>query len=292
VRTRREEKSNYACVFVDGKTLRFAIDPNKEIKELVYPEFYDVAINNKCAGGCYKYCYTSATTSGKNFPNVVEKIEEFFGSMSENERPLQVALGGAGEPTLHPDFVEVLKAFVKLGIVPNYTTNAMHLSQKVIDATKEFCGGVAITCHEHLEKFWRKGAELCHQNGIKTNFHFVVSDKQSIDTLDGIYKSMKDICDYFVVLPYMNVGFASGNNSKNIDYEYLSQWIEKVIEDRKLAFGANLFEFLLQKPEYNVSLYPPERMSKYIILDDPIKIYNNSFEMREVKTQHQIKLCQ
>ena len=75
----------------------------------------------------------------------------------EEHRPYQVAIGGAGEPTLHPDFCEVLKTSRELDIMPNYTTNGMHLSDKILYATKEYCGGVAVSTHKHLK--WGKAVE-------------------------------------------------------------------------------------------------------------------------------------
>ena len=282
MRTRKEPTANYSSVFINGKTIRIPIDKTKTITELRYPEFLDVGINSKCAGGC-TYCYTSATSKGYNFHNIVEKIHTFFGTLDMNQRPYQVALGGSGEPTLHDKFIEVLETFHSLSIVPNYTTNGMHLSDKVIDATKKYCGGVAITLHRHLEKFWRKGIETLIENGIKTNVHIVVSDKDSVDFLKQVYAEYNGRIDYFVLLPYMNVGFAE-NDPRSIDYTALEEWLDGVYQNGNIAFGSNFYEFLKTKREkYDVSIYPPEIMSKYLIMDDDMKVYNNSFECREVK---------
>jgi hypothetical protein len=162
----------------------------------------------------------------------------------------------------------------------------MHLTEKLADQTKELCGVVAITLHPHLEKFWRKGIELCSERKIRTNFHFIVSDKESINLLDKMYSELKNVCEYFVLLPYMNVGFASGDNAKTIDYDALNDWLKIYYSEKKIAFGSNMYDFLLQNKYLDVSLYPPERMSKYVIFDDPIKVYNNSFEMHEVEFDH------
>lgn len=282
MRTRREISANYSSVFLNGKTLRIPIESAKPITELRFPEFYDVGINSLCYGKC-PYCYTCATTKGKNFDNIIEKIYSFFGTMDLNQRPYQVALGGSGEPTLHDKFIEVLEAFNNLQITPNYTTNGMHLSKEIINATKKYCGGVAITLHAHLEKVWRKGIETLLNNKIKTNVHIVVSDKESIDFLGDVYKEYNGRLDYFVLLPYMNVGFAE-NDPKKLNYDALETWLDNVYEFGNIAFGSNFYEFLkIRGKRYDVSLYPPEIMSKYLIMDDDMKIYNNSFECREVK---------
>jgi hypothetical protein len=54
------ESKNYKGIFINNKTIRIALDPGKEIKELDYPEFYDVKITNVCEGKC-KYCFTEDT---------------------------------------------------------------------------------------------------------------------------------------------------------------------------------------------------------------------------------------
>jgi MoaA/NifB/PqqE/SkfB family radical SAM enzyme len=275
MRTRREVESNYSSIFINGKTIRIPLDRNKPITELRFPEFYDVAINSKCAGGC-PYCYTSATTAGKNFPDVVNRINSYFGKMTENQRPFQVALGGAGEPTMHPDFVNVLKTFRELDIIPNYTTNGMHFTPKVIAATLKYSGGVAITCHPHLEAHWHKALKLAIKEGIKTNVHLVISTKDTIDKIGQLQDQYGTGIDYFVLLPHMNVGFASKNPQK-IDYAYLEEYLDK----RKLknvAFGANFYEFLCKTKKWDVSLYPPEILSKYLIMDENMFLFKSSFD--------------
>ena len=148
-------ESNYRAFYVNGKTLRLPIDPTRKMTELEHPEFYDVKITNKCFGGC-PYCYQSSLASSEHFTDVPGKIGKFFGEMSENERPFQVAIGG-GEPTIHPEFREICAAFKRLGIDPNYTTNGMNLTDEVLDITEEFVNGVAVSTHSHLK--WQEGVK-------------------------------------------------------------------------------------------------------------------------------------
>lgn len=280
---RESPENNYKAVFLNGKTFRSQIDPSKPITELYYPEFLDIGINTKCAGGC-PYCYTSATASGYNFTNIINKAHRFFGGMDENQRPFQVAIGGSGEATLHPDFIEFCKVIKSYDVVPNYTTNGMHLSKKILEATKEYCGGVAITLHRHLEKFWRKAIEDCIEYKIKLNFHLIISDQESIDFLKSINEQYsKNDVDYMVLLPYKNVGFAE-NCKKEIDYEYLFEYLNNLEDNSNIAYGAYFYEFLKKRSRgWNVSLYEPEIMSKYILFTDDMPIYNNSFDCKLVR---------
>lgn len=278
IKKREFKESNYRSIWFNGKTIRLAIDPKQPITELKFPEFYDVKLTGKCEGKC-PWCYMDSKETDEHYDNAVQKIKDYFEPMSENERPFQVALGG-GEPTGHPDFIEILKTFYDLDIQPNYTTNGMFCeSENIMDlllATKNYCGGVAVSCHPHLKKYWATAARLFSTEKIKLNFHIIISDKESIDDFVEIYNEWNDYVDYFVLLPYGNQGRAP---HKEIDWDYL---VSKLPEDqRKLAFGANFYPYLL-KGGHNikVSLYEPEIMSRFIDLKD-MKVYPSSFAVEE-----------
>ena len=275
-RQRRFVEENYHAIFNNGKTLRFAIDPSKPILPLRYPEILDISINNRCLAAC-DFCYVSALKTGINYENVVEKHIDLFGNMSLNEKPLQLAYGGEGEPTMHPDFPEVLKTTHDLQIMPNYTTNAMHLSDKIIDATSKYCGGVAISCHPHLKKIWEKGVKKLNEAGINTCLHIILGGPGSNDEFWRIYDSIKNI-HYYVVLPYMVAGRA-----KKIDAEREWNLFFKEALVRKpddVSFGALFYDYFLRNREImtklNVSIYEPEVLSGYRIFDDSYKLLRKS----------------
>lgn len=278
IKKREFKESNYRSIWFNGKTIRVAIDPKQPITELEFPEFYDVKLTGKCEGKC-PWCYMDSKETDEHYENSVQKIKDYFEPMTENERPFQVALGG-GEPTGHPDFIEILETFDSLGIQPNYTTNGMFCeSENIMDillATKKYCGGVAVSCHPHLKKYWATAARLFSIEKIKLNFHIIISDKESIDEFVEIYNEWKDKVDYFVLLPYGNQGRAP---HKEIDWDYL---VKNLPEDQsKLAFGANFYPYLLNtEHSIRVSLYEPEIMSKFLDLKD-MKLYPSSFSVEE-----------
>ena len=80
---------NYNAIWYNLKTLRLGTG---QASELNYPEFYDIGINTKCNLNC-TMCYVSAKSSGVNYTDICEKAKFFFGQMTENERPFQVAIG-------------------------------------------------------------------------------------------------------------------------------------------------------------------------------------------------------
>lgn len=288
MRKRREDAANYSAIFINGKTIRIPLDKSKPITELHFPEFYDLSPGNKCSGGC-TYCYAGALKNGVHYRNLAQKVNDFFGRMTLNQRPFQVAIGGEQEPLENPEFWDMCRALRELQIVPNYTTNGMFVNDKNIELTKTISGGVAVTLHPHLEKFWRRALARFAEAKVKLNVHTIISDKQSIDDTARLYAEYVEsgMVDYFVLLPYMPYGHAV-NEPKSIDYDYFYKWLSDIYKDGKVAFGANFYNFIVKhSQEFNVSLYPPEIMSKYIVMDDRMQVSNNSFEKKSVEFNHE-----
>jgi len=263
---------NYAATFDGFTTTRFQLDGSKEISKLEFFESYDVAINNKCFGGC-PYCYTDAKANGQNFDNVVDRLNKYFGDMTTNERPFQVAIGGAGEPTLHPHFPQVLKAFTELGILPNYTTNGMHLTEDVLKATAKYAGGVAVSTHEHID--WKQAVKTLRPHVKTLHLHIIISDADSVRRFIDIYNEFEDIVDAFVLLPYKPTGRAE---EKDVNIEFCLDVLEQASYP-KVAYGAYFYEALKNRPNLNPSLYEPHHFSSYLIADEDMTVYDNSFDM-------------
>jgi len=280
IKTRTFPESNYRGIHFEGKTLRIALDPSKPIQELKYPEFWDVKVTSKCKGNC-PYCYQSSVDCVSNQTNIVTKFNDFFSKFDENQKPFQIAFGG-GEPTEHPDFSLLMEACNNLNITPNYTTNGMWAltdrKEEIVKITKEQCGGVAVSTHPHLDKYWRAATEAFLERDIHTNLHVIIGDRASIDRFAEIYKQYTGRVKYFVLLPMS----AQGRSTENFnDWEYLKSKIEG--SPRDVAFGANFHPYLSKEPtRFKVSIYEPESMSAYLDLET-MQIFTSSFSNVERK---------
>jgi organic radical activating enzyme len=283
VRTRIFEDKNYFSIYNNGLTLRFQIRDNKPILDLDYPEFYDIKVTNYCNSNIdgkenCKFCYQNSTNKDSHYENIINKFKDYFSKMNDNQKPYQIAFGG-GEPTTHPDFIELLKATHKLGITPNYTTNGINLSKELLEVTNEICGGVAISAHPHLESYWIQSLnELLKLDNIKKVLHFIISDNKSIEYFNRRFIEYKDKIDYFVLLPYTVAGRATPIET-NFDklFDLLKSKTTKELS--KIAFGAKFYEHLKQQKNIPVSLYEPEIMSKFLDMKD-MKLYGSSFEVK------------
>lgn len=84
------------------------------------PELVDLKITDWCDVGC-AFCYQGSTTKGKHAS--LARVDEIAAALAE-AGVFEVAIGG-GEPTDHPQFIEILKAFRSRGVVPNFTTKKL-----------------------------------------------------------------------------------------------------------------------------------------------------------------------
>jgi hypothetical protein len=275
-------EKNYRAVYFNGKTIRIAIDPTQPIQDLDYPEFYDIKITDKCDLRC-PYCYQNSSPDNDLYDDAYGKLANFFEGMDENQKPFQIAYGG-GEPTIHPNFIGIMKLTRAFGIAPNYTTNGQFIhdvyrADAIINATKEYCEGVAVTCHENTD--WETCTAELVSEGIFTNLHVLISDYKSVDRFIFNYSLWSNHIKYFVLLPMVEKGRAK---NVNVDYEYLFQKIEGLFKRgydlSNIAFGANFYPFLGDKSYLNLSLYEPEIMSKYLDLKD-MSLYKSSFDTDE-----------
>lgn len=287
-RKRIDAAANYSAIFVDNKTIRIPLDRTKPITELRFPEFLDISPGTLCTGGC-SFCYAGASKKGVHYTRLAEKVQEFFGRMSPEQRPFQVAIGGEQEPLENPEFWDMVEAFRSLGIVPNYTTNGMFVDAETVEKTKRLVGGVAVTLHPHLQKYWRAALKLFGDAGVKLNIHVIISDAESIAAVEKLYAeyAQNGAVEYFVLLPYMAYGHAK-NNPKSIDYAVFEKWVDSVYAEGKLAFGANFYNFLKKHAaKYTVSMYPPEIFSAYLQMNDSMVMTNNSFQKIPVGFTHE-----
>ena len=277
MRIRTDKSANYKAVFFNHKTVRMRLDQEKPITAPQHPEIEDVAINSKCYANC-SYCYTSALKTGSNFENIVHKAEQVWGSLPLEERPFQIAIGGAGESTIHPNWVEFVKKVRELGILPNYTTNGMHLSDEILEATEKYCGGVAVSYHPHIKSTFDKAIEKLSKINTVLNMHIIIGDSKSLEDLKEIYSKYSKVIEYFVVLPYQAAGRAKEIPVEETWRETF-KWIASLPKDEQkhFAFGALFYNWLINNNiELDMCIYEPEIYSGYRIMDDSYDMLRKS----------------
>ena len=182
---RNNKKSRYYCAFdkKNGLMIRNGYDGIEPFMRVEGPELIDISITNYCEKNC-KFCYRKSNIDGKHMSLVdYKKVVE----QASNIGVMQVALGG-GNPNQHPDFIEIIRMTRKLGIIPSYTTNGKGLTEEILEASKKYCGAVAVSLYEPYSESY-KAIEKLIDNKIKTNIHFILSS----ETIDKAIKLLNEI---------------------------------------------------------------------------------------------------
>jgi radical SAM protein with 4Fe4S-binding SPASM domain len=132
------------------------------------PELADIHITKYCPLNC-SYCYRDSDPSKKQHMSVSD-----FSDVIDALLPwvCQVAIGG-GSPQHHPEFIELLRIAHDKGVVPSWTTNGVDLTPEIIEASKKYCGAVAVSMHPQINPFPAIMKML--KGGVPTAIHVVLT---------------------------------------------------------------------------------------------------------------------
>lgn len=152
------------------------------------PDLLDIGIMGHCAHGLSGLCALSGVQCyqeggyriepNMTFENFKKIIDQAKGHV------FQVALGGRGDPDMHPDIVKILHYCDHHGITPNFTTSGFGLKDELLPIIKQYCGAVAVSWYrtditlntiQHLLDY-----------GIKTNIHYVLSNSTIDEAIDHL----------------------------------------------------------------------------------------------------------
>ncbi len=174
---------NYIFRKSDGFAMRWGTTQDEDPFWGPMPELADISISNRCSHGCH-FCYRDSQPDGP-----LMSLDDYRLLMEQLPGTFQLALGG-GEPTEHPEFIEFLRLSYEYGKVPNYTTNGTLLTNEIIEATKKYCGAVAVSWSDKAVK----AIDRFVKGGVKTNIHFILSPH----TIKEGIKLMKNPQDFGV----------------------------------------------------------------------------------------------
>jgi MoaA/NifB/PqqE/SkfB family radical SAM enzyme len=244
------------------------------------PETVDESITDKCHFGC-TYCYQDSKPESEHAPKeLVETILKGF-----DQPPYQIAIGG-GEPTLHPDFPYILQTARELGTVPNYTTAGDKMSQRVIKATNEYCGGVAMTYYSFkgIDWFVEHYRKLRENLKVQVNVH-LIANKDVAKNLQDFVERREVLGPLNLVLLayYPEVGRATMDQllTKQVYMRALPEAIKAAQKaDFKIAFSEGMLPYFLSRPELkvNTSFAMPSEGRFSCYFDPRGRISDSSFQ--------------
>lgn len=196
------DKYGYKALFDEntGKTIRLDGADNCNNWKKSGPELLDISITNYCERNC-SFCYRNSSEFGKHMSTSLYRdiINE-----AKKLKVFQVALGG-GNPNQHPDFVDFLKIARENNIVPSYTTNGDGMTSEILDATKVYCGALAVSWYEPYNNAISL-IEECYNRDIKVNIHFVLDADNILKARDLLNLEIIDKVNAIIFLNYKPVG--------------------------------------------------------------------------------------
>ncbi len=215
----------------DGTKIRFSLNDNDKIKvkKAYAPELVDVKISDFCPYNC-DFCYMDSTTEGKHADDYFLKYT-LLDALKEM-KVFEVAFGG-GEPTLHPDFDNIIRKYKEAGIVPNFTTRNLTwlLDEKRMNKIINNCGAFAYSLNISSEKY-SSAFEVKQIKDLRTtmDYHGIERNKAVIHLVMGTidqskYCSIIRTCKIYefpiTLLGYKTTG--RGKDVKPINYDW---WLE------------------------------------------------------------------
>lgn len=240
-----------------GVTMRWGTTLDENPVWAPVPELADISISNHCSKGC-TFCYKDSRVN-----NEFLSLADYCTVLDAMCHPrhgnvFQIALGG-GEPLEHPDFLRIIDETCKRGIVPNFTTNGIYLTQSICQKLINKVGAVALSISSIKELDKVKVAMLANA-GIKTNIHYVLSNEsieEASKILKGHFNADFSLVNAIVFLTYKPAGRANVNNVLK-DGKALRTFVSLIADASivrpRIGFDACFVPMLLKYSSVNTQL--------------------------------------
>ena len=212
------------------------------------PELADISISNHCTKEC-SFCYRNSSNNHEWM-----SVEDYCCVLDSMNHPeygnvFQVALGG-GEPLEHPHFLTIVDETVERGIVPNFTTNGIHLTEQICKSIQGKVGAVALSVvsANDIEK---DKVDMLRHYGIETNIHYVLSSEnieEAIGIANGKSNQRLAGINAIIFLTYKPAGRANDGCiiKRGVNYDdFLCAIAKRSVERPKLGFDACFVPMLL-----------------------------------------------
>jgi radical SAM protein with 4Fe4S-binding SPASM domain len=275
-----------------GITFRWGKTINDDPYCAPWPELVDISISNHCTKGC-DFCYINSRPDNSFMS--LEDYEYILKSLKHSRwgNVFQVAIGG-GEPLEHPNFLEIIDKTVEYGVVPNFTTNAVHLNSLIAKKIKNKIGAVAVSI-TNLYDLNDISFKCFLEYNIKTNIHFVLNADtlpQALEILEGKHNKILNNFNSIIFLTYKSIGRA--DKSKNLSYNKSLKRFVNLIDNNKssigVGFDACFVPLLLHLTKTNVKLIDPCECGFFsVYVDENLNVKPCSFSPDNDKHIYNLK---
>lgn len=200
-----------------GTTVRISFVESKFDKP-TYPELIDIKLTGWCSKGC-DFCYMDSTTKGVHADfNLIQRMAWQL----KEAKVFQVALGG-GEPTMHPEFIKIIRTFRQNGILPNFTSRSLHWlkNDKLRTEILELVGGFGFSVSnlaelQELNELLKEHGLNNNHRGHRVNVHLVMGTLTQQDFEEMLTYAAKEHVT-LLLLGYKETG--RGHTFQQIPYD-------------------------------------------------------------------------
>jgi len=187
------------------------------------PELVDLKITDKCIKNC-PFCYQGSTPTGGHAK--MSYVIHIANTLSEL-KVFEIAIGG-GEPTLHPEFINILEYLNQSGIIANFSTGSIGWIKNVKMCLKilNLIGscGYSVSTADDIKSL----VSIIKYYGLDRNKFKVqyVMGSSNRETFGQIIETAKRFRIDLVLLGYKNSG--RGKTFKPEDYK---GWFDDILEE-------------------------------------------------------------
>lgn len=246
-----------------------------------WPELADISISNHCTKGC-DYCYRN---SGDNASFM--SLEDYEYILNELRHPkwrnvFQIAIGG-GEPLEHPQLIQIIETTISRNIIPNLTTNGVHLDSEYASYFKGKVGAVALSVTD-IQALDLNKIRILLKESVRTNIHYVLSNKnisQAADILRGKYNEILSGLNSIIFLTHKPHG--RGNITDILKLNTILKNFIKQIDHNKcsarIGFDACFVPLLLHFTQTDSTYIDPCECGFFsIYIDEKLNVKPCSFD--------------
>lgn len=261
-----------------------------------FPELIDIGIMGSCEHGRTELCLKAGVECYQNGLNINKpnmKFDDYKKIIDEaSGRTFQVALGGRGDPNLHEDFEKILKYTREKKIVPNFTSSGLRFTRETAGICKEYCGAVAISWYRSW--YTNKAIQMLLDAGVKTNIHYVLSNKTINEALDRLKNNdFPENINAVIFLLHKPVGLGQMNNVIDVKDSRVKEFFDLIDSNEfpfKIGFDSctvpGIVNFTKNISKNSLDFCEGGRFSMYISSD--MKAVPCSFVGSELKWEYDI----
>lgn len=216
-----------------------------QIKSIKREQFDGLVYNFHCLpnenyfshGMLVHNCYKGNTTAPANNMTIAE-WKKLLANFPKNLT--QVAFG-ITDLTTNPDFMAILRHTREQGVVPNFTTHGMYLTEQMSKEYASVCGAIAVSCYVWNKPACYNAVKMLTDNGMnQVNIHCVVSHEM----MNHAMSVVDDVADdprlsklkAIVFLGIKPKGRAANRAWNVVPQEFYERLVKKCM-DRGVGFG-------------------------------------------------------